>query len=330
MAKEQLFDNHGRVHDYLRISLIERCNLRCQYCMPEEGIPLRDKEEFMTHEEVISLAQTFVALGVKKIRLTGGEPLIKKGVDKILRELSELNIDLAITTNGIMLDKYWNELEAAGLSHLNISLDSLQKDRFEAITRRNYFERVLNNINTAIARGFNVRINAVLMKGVNEDEIIDFVELTKDQSISVRFIEFMPFDGNQWDFSKKVSYDEILFALQKRYGEEQIIPQSMKPHATAREFRVEGYTGTVGIISSITNPFCDQCNRIRLTADGKIKNCLFSNDETDLLAALRNGQDVEALIRQNLSRKAAERGGIQPFDSKKFEVNNRNMTSIGG
>lgn len=323
-------DQHNRIHDYLRISLIERCNLRCTYCMPEEGIPLRDKSNFMTHEELLEIVQVFVNLGVKKIRLTGGEPLIKKNFEKILNDLSNLPVELAITTNGILLDRYWQELKAANLNSLNISLDSLQEDRFNKISRRNYFQRILANIEKAIEFKFNVKLNVVLMKGINDDEIIDFINFTKNRNIEVRFIEFMPFDGNQWDWTKKVAYQDILHEVNEDFGEVQVQTLKTEANGTSRNFQINGFQGSFGIISSVTNPFCDSCNRIRLTADGKIKNCLFSAEETDLLSAFRNQEDLVPLITNSIHQKHKARAGLKPFDHKDFSTKNRAMTTIGG
>ncbi|UKN03199.1 GTP 3',8-cyclase MoaA [Paracrocinitomix mangrovi] len=329
MKNKQLIDNFGRSHDYLRISLLERCNLRCTYCMPEEGIPLRDKQLFMSQEELFDIVDTFVSLGVNKIRLTGGEPLIKKNFAQILAHLATLNVNLAITTNGILLDKYWNELKDSGLDTLNISLDTLIEERFNAITRRSYFERVLNNIEEAIARGFDVKVNVVLIKGTNEDEILDFIEFTKNRNVSVRFIEFMPFDGNQWDWSKTVSFKYIIDTVSEKYGS---ALQKLEDgeNATARNYKIKDFKGSFGIISSVTNPFCDSCNRLRLTADGKIKNCLFSSEEIDLLNAHRNGQNLEDLILKSVKSKHAERAGLKSFDADDFSSENRSMVSIGG
>jgi molybdenum cofactor biosynthesis protein A len=325
-----LTDGFNRNHNYLRISLTERCNLRCTYCMPEEGIVLRDRMEFMTQEETLRLAEIFVSLGVTKIRLTGGEPLIKKNFAAILEGLSQLPVELGMTTNGILLDQYWNQLQSAGLRSLNISLDSLQEERMNKISRRNYFHRIYNNVETAIKKEFDVKINCVLMKGENDDEIIDFINLAKDKPVGIRFIEFMPFDGNKWDKSKTVSYREILNKVNAHFGESNITSLTALPNSTSRNFQVEGYKGDFGIISSVTNPFCDSCNRIRLTADGKIKNCLFSNKETDLLTALRKGEDVVPLIIQNVSGKLKERGGLAAFDDPAFAFENRSMVRIGG
>ncbi|MBD3636323.1 MAG: GTP 3',8-cyclase MoaA [Crocinitomicaceae bacterium] len=324
-----LVDKFGRKHDYLRISLIERCNLRCHYCMPEDGIQLRDKSEFMSQEELFKIVDEFVALGIKKIRLTGGEPLIKKNFAEILKHLASLGVELNITTNGILLDKYWDDLKAANVKSLNISIDSLEKDKFNAITRRNYFDRVYQNIITAVEKGFDVKLNAVLIKNENDGEIIDFIELTKKYPFSVRFIEFMPFDGNKWDWSKTVSYETVLSLVNFEYGDK-LKQLQTEPNGTSRNFQVKGYKGSFGIISSVTNPFCDSCNRIRLTADGKIKNCLFSEEETDLLTALRKGKDVKHLIFESINSKHKERAGLKAFEAKDFKTRNRSMISIGG
>lgn len=324
-----LLDKFGRKHDYLRISLLERCNLRCHYCMPEEGVALRDKKEFMSQEELFEIVDGFVEFGIKKVRLTGGEPLLKKNFAAIIAHLSGLNLELAMTTNGILLDKYWDELKAAKLSTLNISLDSLVEEKFNQISRRSYFKRIYQNIFEAINRGFNVKINVVLMKNENDDEILDFIELTKHNNIAVRFIEFMPFDGNNWDWSRTVSYENILSQANFQY-KDKLVSLDIEANATSKNFKVKGYAGNFGIISSITNPFCDSCNRIRLTADGKIKNCLFSGGETDLLSAIRNGKDFKTLIVEAISSKHKERAGLKPFDDKDFSSENRSMVSIGG
>lgn len=323
-----ILDSFNRKHDYLRISLLERCNLRCTYCMPEDGIALRNKSEFMRQEELFQIIDEFVSLGVKKIRLTGGEPLIKKDFAEILKYIANFNIDIHLTTNGILLDKYWNELTAANIKGLNISIDSLQKERFNSISRRDYFERVLKNIETAIEKGFNVKLNVVLMKGINEDEIIDFIRFTEQKKVTVRFIEFMPFDGNAWDRSKTVDYKEILAKAEAHFNS--IRALDLEENFTARNFKVNGFMGSFGIISSISNPFCDGCNRIRLTADGKLKNCLFSNDETNLLSALRDGIAIQPLILAAILKKDKARAGLKSFDDENFTFDNRSMTTIGG
>ncbi len=328
-----IIDKFGRVHDYLRISLTERCNLRCFYCMPEEGIELREKEQFMTSEEIIYMAKSFVKLGVKKIRLTGGEPLIKKDAAHILRELGKLPAELAITTNAVIADQFIDVFKEAGIKAVNVSLDSLNFDKVNKITRRNYGKRIISNIKLLIANDFNVKVNAVVMKGVNDGEIIDFVNWTKDLDVDVRFIEFMPFDGNKWNWDKKVSYKEILKTVRTNFTADDLIRIEDKPNDTAKNYKIKGYKGSFGVISPVTNPFCNTCNRIRLTADGKIKNCLFSLDETDLLSALRHGEDIVPLIFDSIINKKKERSGITSFsnkESKKLFSKNRSMTTIGG
>lgn len=297
--------------------------------MPEEGIPLRPRAHFMRNEEVVEIAKTFVDLGVKKIRLTGGEPLIRKDVDSIILELSKLPVELAITTNAVRVHEFIDVFKRAGMKSINVSLDTLQSGRFEKITRRNQFDQVMSNIQLLIAEGFTVKVNAVLMKGQNEDEITDFIDWTKIAPVDVRFIEFMPFDGNRWEWDKKISFNEILEVIAEKYGKEAVQALAAHPNDTARNFKLNGAKGSFGIISTVTNPFCDSCNRIRLTADGKIKNCLFSNDESDLLTAMRNGLPIEPLIRTAISRKKHAKAGIEDFSSYEGH-SNRAMVSIGG
>lgn len=324
-------DHFGRVHNYLRISLTERCNLRCFYCMPEEGVPLRDKKEFMSSEETIAIAREFVRLGITKIRLTGGEPLIKKDAANILLELGKLPVELTLTTNGILADKFIHTFKQAGINKVNVSLDSLIEERFNKISRREYFHRIMDNIQLLLDEQFIVHINVVVMKGVNDDEIAEFVKWTHKQAIDVRFIEFMPFDGNSWNWERKVSFKEILDQVNDAFGEENIEKLNDPKHSTSRNFKLRGAKGSFGIISTVTNPFCDTCNRIRLTADGKIKNCLFSQSESDLLSAYRRGEDLEEIIRYSIAHKKKERGGLDDFSELNAEkIKNRSMITIGG
>ncbi|MBL4625537.1 MAG: GTP 3',8-cyclase MoaA [Flavobacteriales bacterium] len=330
-SPKTIVDSFGRVHDYLRISLTDRCNLRCTYCMPEEGIVLREKSEFMTSEEIIEIATSFVEMGVRKIRLTGGEPLIKKDIVNILTQLSQLPIELTLTTNGILVDRYIETFKKVGIKSMNVSLDSLKSERMKAISRRDYFDRIMANIQLLLRNEIEVKLNVVLMRGVNDDEIIDFVEYTKEQKIDVRFIEFMPFSGNKWDRSKTISLSDILATVKANYSSIQKLVE--KPNSTSRNYQIEGYKGTFGIISTVTNPFCDSCNRIRLTADGKIKNCLFSADESDLLAQLRSGNNIRPLIYKAIASKKERLAGMDSFESalgKDIFSKNRSMISIGG
>ncbi|WP_439489353.1 GTP 3',8-cyclase MoaA [Algoriphagus sp.] len=330
---QELKDRFGRVHNYLRISLIEKCNLRCSYCMPAEGIALSPKASIMSAEEVLEFARIFVGLGVTKIRLTGGEPLLRKDIRIILEGLAKLPVEISITTNGLLVDRHVDTLQALGIKKINFSLDTLKETRFQELTRRPGFQKTLDNFRLLHDRGFEMKINSVLIKGINDDELVDLVELTKNFKVSVRFIEFMPFDGNRWDKSKMVSEKEILDQLGAHYGTAQLASLPDEDNFTARKFKIAGYTGEFGIISSVTNPFCGTCNRIRLTANGKIKNCLFSNHETDLLRAMRSGENVEELILESILHKKAVRAGMDSMEKLSdptLHSDNRSMIAIGG
>ena len=328
-----LTDKHQRKHNYLRISLSEKCNLRCTYCMPHDGIALSPRAHLMTAEEIEEIAKVFVTNGVDKIRLTGGEPLVRKDFSLILEKLANLPVKLSITTNALLTHRFIDEFKRFGLNDINVSLDSLNAEKFRFITRRDEFQQAYDNINQLVALGFNVKINAVLMKNFNEDEIVDFIKLTEFQNINVRFIEFMPFDGNEWNKNKLVSQAEIINRVTDYFGIEVLKPLQNETNFTARNFKIEGFKGSFGIISSVTNPFCDSCNRIRLTADGKLKNCLFSNEETNLLSAYRAGENLEDLIDSALNKKKAVRAGMTDFDqltNPDLHSNNRSMIAIGG
>lgn len=328
-----IIDSFNRSHKYLRISLTERCNLRCFYCMPPEGIALRARSEFMQAEEIDTIVGEFVTMGVNKVRLTGGEPLIRKDIDIILRNLAKHPVDLAITTNGVIVDRFIDLFKEVGLKNINLSLDTLDKGKMERITFRDHYDRILSNLDLLINKGFNVKINCVLIKGTNDDEIIDFINLTKDKNIEVRFIEFMPFDGNSWDKEKCISLEEVKSVTNKHYGVSNVSTLELEANHITKKFKITGYAGTFGVISSVSNPFCDSCNRIRLTADGKIRNCLFSNTETDLLSALRNNEEIRPLILGNVKGKFAKWGGIAELKKDVFFENgkrNRSMTTIGG
>lgn len=327
-------DQHGRIHKYLRISLLDRCNLRCFYCMPEEGIPLLPKSHIMTNEEIVEIARIFTELGVNKIRLTGGEPLIRKGVENILKGLSELDAKLTMTTNAVVLHKHWDHLKNAGINSLNISLDSLQPEKMNRIMRREKFDVIWTNIEEALNRGFHVKINAVAMKGVNDDEITDFIHWTTKKPVHVRFIEFMPFKDNNWDWDVKgISYAEILQTIESHFSQDRVERLTDRPNDTSKNYRIKGAPGTFAVISTVTHPFCDTCDRIRLTADGKIKNCLFSNIETDLLTPYRKGKDIRPIIHKSIWGKHASRAGMEDFEAfanPDLNQENRSMIRIGG
>lgn len=332
-SKTILTDDFGRKHNYLRISLLEKCNLRCTYCMPADGITLSPKASLMTADEIFFIAQTFVENGVDKIRLTGGEPLLRKDFPEIASKLAKLEVALSITTNGILVDRHMDVLKQYKINKINLSLDTLISSKFYSITLRNQFEKVMDNLHLLLNNDFKVKVNVVLMKGFNENEIVDFVKLTQYLPLSVRFIEFMPFAGNEWDRSKMISQNEILSELEKTFSSEEIQKLEDEKNFTARTYTIKGFLGDFGIISSITNPFCDGCNRIRLTANGKIKNCLFSHSETDLLTPLRNGDSITGLISATIKSKKKVRAGmvtIEEMDDPKLHFDNRSMIAIGG
>jgi len=328
-----LTDSFGRAHAYLRISLIERCNLRCSYCMPEEGVQLSPKSHLMTYEEIYDIAKIFVHHGVTKIRLTGGEPLIRKDIPIILEKLASLPVELSITTNAVAVDKFIDTLKENGVKSINVSLDSLEREKFKEITRRDQFEKVFSNIHLLVAKGFKVKVNVVLIKGFNDNEIVDFIQLTKDLPVSIRFIEFMPFDGNKWNVQKMVSYNEVMEYVNNSFSEKQIERLQDSPNDTSKNYKIEGYKGSFAIISSVTNPFCDTCNRLRLTANGQLKNCLFSSSESDLLTALRSGKSIDPIIKKAVEAKFKMRGGMDTLEKLKepaLHSQNRSMITIGG
>lgn len=302
--------------------------------MPEEGIPLLPKSHIMRNEEIIDIAKAYVDLGVKKIRLTGGEPLMRKGLDNILEGLQSLNVDLGMTTNAILLDQHWDLLKRTGCTALNISLDSLQEDKMNQLSRRNKFEKIMTNILETIRRGFEVKINVVLLKGTNDDEIVDFIEWGRKLPITVRFIEFMPFSGNKWDWKKDgITLEDVLLKAKTHFGSNNIERIEDAPNDTSKNYRVKGAIGKFAVISTVSNPFCDTCNRIRLTADGKMKNCLFSNSETDILKAHRDGDALKETILNGVWNKKASRGGMTQFEDFADPIqnqDNRSMIRIGG
>lgn len=329
-VSDMLIDSFGRMHTYLRISLTERCNLRCQYCMPNEGVDLTPKPELLSQNEIIRLANLFVASGVDKIRLTGGEPTIRQDIEDICVHLTRIKglKTLAMTTNGLTLAKKLPNFKAAGLNSLNISLDTLVPAKFEFLTRRKGHAKVLETIETAINLGYNpVKVNCVVMRGLNDDEICDFVEMTREKPINVRFIEFMPFDGNVWNVKKLVPYAEMLDAVVKHYKD----LQRLQDHSsdTAKNFKIDGFQGTVSFITSMTEHFCGGCTRLRLLADGNFKVCLFGPSEVSLRDAIRKGVDDQGLreiIGAAVKRKKAAHAGM--FDLAKTP--NRPMIHIGG
>lgn len=326
-----IVDQYQRVHNYLRISLTDVCNLRCKYCMPLEDYPFMPKENLMQAAEIAQMAEVFVSLGVDKIRLTGGEPMARADFKEILAGLAKLPVSLTITTNGTLLDRYLDQMIEAGMKSVNISLDTLNREKYIELTRRDRFEVVQKNIQLATHAGLKIKINVVLMKGTNENEILDFIALTKDKPYEIRFIEFMPFEGNKWEHQFVLSKKELLEKVGTTY---EIFPMNREIHDTSEPYGIKGHLGSFSIISTMTAPFCAGCNRMRLTADGKMKNCLFSKGEVDLLTSLREAGDVEELIRKSIWNKAERLGGQMKSGSmseiKTENLKNRSMISIGG
>lgn len=327
-----LIDSFHRVHNYLRISLTDNCNLRCSYCMPEEEYDFTPASRLMQVDEVEAIAKIFVARGVNKIRLTGGEPLVRKDAGEIIKRLSGLGVELTMTTNATRIHEFLDLMWDCGLRKINVSLDTLNRDTFLFLTKRDMYDRVRENIDLLLAKGFLVKVNVVVMKGVNEAEILDFVKWSEGVAVDVRFIEFMPFEGNRWDQEKVVTWEEMLSIVKEVWGERvEALPR--KPHETVKQYRIAGGIGTFAVISTMSAPFCGDCNRLRLTADGKMKNCLFSRGETDLLTALRTGASVDALIEAAVKAKALALGGQFGVGLDAVDAGlivNRSMITIGG
>ena len=325
-----IIDKYNRIHNYLRISLTDNCNLRCFYCMPEEDYEFTPASRLMQLHEIEALAKIFVGLGVNKIRLTGGEPLVRKDAKDIIRTLAKLPVKLTLTTNATRLHDFVDVLEESNISSLNISLDTLQPEKFQLVTRRDQFQLVYDNIHLLMSKGFHVKVNMVVMKGLNENELNDFVEWTNHEAVHVRFIEFMPFSGNRWTSNKVFTMQQMLETIEEKY---KVVRLQDEKHDTAKGYQVPGHLGTFSVISTMSSNFCGDCNRMRLTADGKLKNCLFSKEETDLLTAFRNGEDVIPLIHQSIRSKAKELGGQFTADFEHLhaeDINNRSMITIGG
>jgi len=336
--RQPLMDNFGRKHNYLRISLTERCNLRCTYCMPPDGVDLTPKQELLTTEEIIRVSKHFVQSGVTKIRFTGGEPLLRQDLAEIISEVNKFRsiglTTVSITTNGITLrEKKLRALMDAGLNAVNISLDTLDRFKFHLITRRNGMDKVMKAIEQAevMSREYphmsRVKVNCVVTRKVNDDEMVDFVKLTENRDIEVRFIEYMPFDGNSWDDNKMVPFREMKTEIRKTFPTLQRVQDA--PSEVSKTYQVPGFKGRVGFITSMSEHFCGDCNRLRITADGNLKVCLFGANEISLRDVIRDGADDEQLsdvVSQALGRKKARHAGM--FEIAKMK--NRPMTTIGG
>lgn len=326
-----LLDPFKRKINYLRISVTDRCNLRCTYCMPEEGVPLIPHEEILTYEELLRIVNVFAEEGISKIRLTGGEPLIRKGIVAFISSLARIKgiKDLSLTTNGILLKAFAHDLQAAGLKRVNISLDSLIPERFFKITRRDHFHLVWAGIEEALRVGLSpVKLNMVAIRGLNDDEIESFAQLTFRLPISIRFIEYMPLgNGAEWYKGDLLSIDQIKSRLEG-IGKLTSLPPNPWD-GPAKRFQLEGAIGEIGFIGAVSNHFCENCNRLRLTPDGKIRTCLFSDHEIDIKGILRNGgtdQELKSRLLVALQLKPER----HPINHPQFKKCQRNMSAIGG
>ena len=328
-----LVDRYGRVHTDLRISLTDKCSLRCTYCMPAEGVPWLQRDMILTTDELVRVTEVAAALGVRTVRLTGGEPLLRKDVVEVVDRMSRVEsahgpLELSMTTNGILLPKFAGDLAAAGLQRANISLDTLRADRFHELTRRDKLAEVLAGIDAAKASGMApIKLNVVAMRDVNDDEIVDLVRFATDRALEVRFIEQMPLDaGHIWSRVRMVTGEEILARLEEEF---RLTPMPGRASAPAERFLVDDGPTTVGVIRSVTRPFCGTCDRVRITADGQLRNCLFSREESDLLTPLRNGgtdDDLARVLHRCIAGKLPGHGINDPG----FLQPDRPMSAIGG
>jgi cyclic pyranopterin phosphate synthase len=326
---QDLVDPFGRIIKDLRISVTDRCNFRCTYCMPEEGMQWLPRSEVLTFEETERLARLFVErYGVEGIRLTGGEPTVRAHLPVLVGKLAALGVDLAMTTNGATFRHYADALRDAGLRRVNISLDTLDRAKFERMTRRDELIRVLDGIDAAIEAGYDpVKINTVVERGVNDDEIVAMATFGRERGVEVRFIEFMPLDASgHWVNGSVVGQDEIVAAIHEVFPIEQLPARGAAP---ADRWRYLDGRGTVGVIPTVTKPFCGDCDRVRLTADGQFRTCLFATDEFDLMRAMRAGEsDDELAVR--IERAVGTKWAGHRINQVNFVKPNRSMSQIGG
>jgi cyclic pyranopterin phosphate synthase len=328
---EPLRDGHGRLIEDLRVSVTDRCNFRCQYCMPAEGLPWLERSEVLSFEEIHRIVALLASIGVRDVRLTGGEPLVRRDFPRLASMLALIDgvEDLSLTTNGFLLERDARALVEAGIDRFNVSVDSLQRDRFYQLTRRDALPQVVRGLETlaSFPEAHPIKVNAVAIRGFTEDEVLPFAELARRSPYEIRFIEFMPLDADHaWTPEQVLTGAEIRALIEEHY---QLEPEPREPSATAVTYRFADGHGRIGFISPVSEPFCSDCNRIRLTADGRLRTCLFSINETDLRGPMRDGADdseLESIVRDAVWRKelkhhVGEPGFIQPA---------RTMSAIGG
>lgn len=327
-----LTDKFGRQITYLRLAITDRCNLRCQYCMPAHGIDIVDRKELLTYKEMYRITRVLSELGVDKVRLTGGEPFVRKDFIHFLETLSfnDKLDQINITTNGALISKHISKLEKLKINAVNLSLDTLKADKFKQITRRDVFEETIQTLDKLLASKLTIKLNVVILPGVNTDEIADFIALTKDKNIAVRFIEEMPFNGIGLRKTKEVwNLDKIFAEIQKSY--KNIIPLVDKKSSTSKNFKITGYTGSFGIIPAFTRTICHDCNRIRITATGLFKNCLFDDGVFNIRDFIRNGASDDEL--KELFIKTVQQKPINGFVAEANRKNKKvseSMSTIGG
>jgi len=331
MSATPLIDGFSRVHDNLRISVTDRCNIRCFYCMPETDVKFVDRGEILDFEEIERFVRVAVGLGIRKLRITGGEPLVRRDLPVLVRRLAAIRgiEDMALTTNGVLLKEFAQPLFDAGLHRLNVHIDTLDRARFHQITRRDDLGRVLDGLAAAKQAGFKIKLNAVAVKNLVEEDIVPLARYARENGFEVRYIEFMPLDAqNLWDRTKVLLADDILAQLSREISPLHPVPDP-DPRAPASEYVYEDGGGTVGLIASVSRPFCLNCNRLRLTADGKLRYCLFAIEEDDVKGLMRSGADdaaIEALVRRNVAGKWIG----HEINSQKFVAPPRPMYQIGG
>jgi cyclic pyranopterin phosphate synthase len=323
-----IIDSHGRRINYLRLSVTDRCNMRCRYCMPQDGIPKLEHSDILSYEQLYRLSQAAVSLGIEKIRVTGGEPLVRKGIVDFLAQLSELPglKQLVMTTNGLLLPEMAADLKRSGVQRLNISLDTLRPEVFRSITRRDGLDRVLAGIVAAEEAGIPIKLNMVVMRGVNDAELVDFAAMTMEKNISVRFIEYMPAIKEEGWQSLVMPGEDILARIAEQYPFSPVISGELD--GPARVYKVAGSQGTIGVITALSGHFCADCNRIRITASGKVRSCLFANDEFDLTQVLADGDSVaiQAVLRKLVAIKPA----MHAMNEQEAQHTAFTMAQIGG
>jgi cyclic pyranopterin phosphate synthase len=326
-----LIDSFGRLHNNLRISVTDRCNIRCFYCMPAEDVQFMEKSELLSFEEIERFVRVVVPLGIDKLRLTGGEPLVRRELSSLVKKLASIPgvKDIGLTTNGILLADHAAELYEAGLRRINVSLDALTPEKFKLFTRRDGFERVIEGIQAAQKAGFDpVKINAVSVRGMTEEEIVPFGHFARETGVEIRFIEYMPLDAdNAWERGKVLFAHEIIETLSSEIVP--LVPLNQDLSGEANASTTQSGHGGIGFIASISQPFCMSCNRIRITADGKLRNCLFSLDETDIRSLLRGNAPDEAIVAAIRASVSAKKEGHE-INTARFIQPDRPMHSIGG